>query len=573
MDGPYLERGESILLTTDRVSVNSIQYDLLLTTQNLILIDNTYTQAQPQKIPLLAILSVKGGKTATGDLVITLYFSDLSQAGSGQMNLIFSRYPGEQRERERDEWLKTLMEYIVSARQETLGTRTNTAEPDTGIRPVTRRVIAPEMQPPHTTIIETYPEPVELSIVHDESGPQLVPIEPAEPTSIPEPVQPDERAAESEPEETAPEEGSTISPIIVTSLPQEESAEPVSFPEPAHPEEKPAESGLEELVSFPETMQPRETLAESKLEEVFPGFVPSDIPENIEIPSLMTETPEPVIMPVVTKPEERPAEPKREEVSSVSSSVPERIVTPVFQEGHPEPVIIMETAQQGEPAEAGTPPAVIAELSTQGKEEIQVSETAPKERGATLETPAEPVADITSGIPRSSPPSPDLWSRQKPAIIVTAIIILIFAIAGGAVVYPKYFGTPIMGIFPPQTPVITETTPPVPSAQLTAAPTQVIIPASGVWIRVMYPQNYQGRLGNPGSLRSVTGSGDRFYLVDEENHLVQVQISKTDNSGDVLAVEIYRNGEVITRRTTTSPRGSVILLVDATTGGTPGITP
>ena len=74
MDGPYLERGESILLTTDRVNVNSIQYDLLLTTRNLILVDISYTQIQPQKIPLLTILSVKGGKTATGDLVITLSF-------------------------------------------------------------------------------------------------------------------------------------------------------------------------------------------------------------------------------------------------------------------------------------------------------------------------------------------------------------------------------------------------------------------------------------------------------------------------------------------------------------------
>jgi len=46
---------------------------------------------------------------------------------------------------------------------------------------------------------------------------------------------------------------------------------------------------------------------------------------------------------------------------------------------------------------------------------------------------------------------------------------------------------------------------------------------------------------------------------------------KTDNSGDTLAVEIYRNGEVITRRTTTSPMGSIELLIDATTGGPPGI--
>jgi hypothetical protein len=164
-----------------------------------------------------------------------------------------------------------------------------------------------------------------------------------------------------------------------------------------------------------------------------------------------------------------------------------------------------------------------------------------------------------------------LWSRKKPAIIITAIIILIVAVAGGVVLYPKYFATPVTGILPLQTPVVPETMPPVPTAQLTAVPTQVIIPASGVWVRIMYPQNYQGRLGNPGSLRSITGSGDRFYLVDEDNHLVQVQISKTDNSGNMLVVEIYRNGEVIIRRTTTSPRGSVNLLIDATTGGPPGV--
>jgi hypothetical protein len=306
-------------------------------------------------------------------------------------------------------------------------------------------------------------------------------------------------------EETAPEEGSSTSPIIVTPPPQEP-AEQVIFSEPTQPE--------------------------------------------------------------------MPAEPEREDVSqeSVSSIVPESIVTPFPQEEHSEPVIITDTAHpEDRPAEAGSPPAAITESFAEGREETEVSEMAPEERGATLETPAEPAAATTPGIPGSPPPSPDFWSRQKPAIIVTAIIILILAIAGGAVVYPKYFGTPITEIFPPQTPVVTETTPSIPATQLTAAPTQVIIPASGVWVRVTYPQNYQGRLGNPGSLRAVTGSGDRFYLVDEENHLVQVQISKTDNTGDTLVVEIYRNGEVITRRTTTSPRGSVILLVDATTGGPPGI--
>ncbi len=169
MDSPYLESGESIILTTDRVSINSQQYDLLLTTKYLILIDIRYALFHPQKIPLQSILSVKAGKIATGDLAITLYFSDTGLTGrSDRMNLIFSRQPGEQRDRERDEWLKNLMDFVVAGRQETIGPGTAPINQDIGIRPATRRHIAPEMQLPHSTIIESRPAPIELAIIHDE---------------------------------------------------------------------------------------------------------------------------------------------------------------------------------------------------------------------------------------------------------------------------------------------------------------------------------------------------------------------------------------------------------------------
>jgi hypothetical protein len=94
-----------------------------------------------------------------------------------------------------------------------------------------------------------------------------------------------------------------------------------------------------------------------------------------------------------------------------------------------------------------------------------------------------------------------------------------------------------------------------------------------VWVRVVYPRNYYGRLGNPGSLREVNGSGDRLYKMIENIRLVQVQMYKTDNSGDVLTVEIYRDGKVITHRTTSSPMGFIELLIDVKTGNPPGITP
>ncbi len=150
---------------------------------------------------------------------------------------------------------------------------------------------------------------------------------------------------------------------------------------------------------------------------------------------------------------------------------------------------------------------------------------------------------------------------------------LIFGIAGIAVFSPAWFGTPSGVLSPVPTPSLPETLAPVPSTLVTPVPTPLIIPTIGVWVRVTYPHDFYGRLGNPGSLREVSGSGDRLYQMNADDHLVQVQMYKTDNSGDTLSVEIYRNGESMTRRTTTSPMGFIDLLVDSTTGDPPGIPP
>jgi len=474
MDSPYLESGESIVLTTDRVSVNSEQYDLLLTTRHLILVDIRYARFQPQKIPLLAILSVKGGKIATGDLVITLFFSDTSRTGgSEQMNLIFSRHPGEQRERERDEWLKRLMELIVSVRQEIIGSGTTSTDQRIGIRPATRRTVAPEMQPPHTTAIDEHSAPIELSIIHDE------PESPAFPEEEPEP---EAGHAEQSVEQILADSGAVAaSPDTVPPMEQEIIASPASQEEPA------------ESLGIPDATKPEAT--------------PPDSGAVIELPDL----------------------------------------------SNPEPLIV--------------------EHLTDRNEEPVPAETIPPEGRGAEESAGQPGADSTPLTPGSLPPPADFGSRRKSFIIVTVIIVLILGIAGGAMLYPEYFSAPGKELPPIPTPAITETTVPVSPTLLTPEPTQVIIPATGVWVRVVYPRNYYGRLGNPGSLRGVNGSGDRFYKMNENIRLVQVQMYKTDNSGDMLTVEIYRNGIIIYRRITTSPMGFIELLIDAKTGTPPGITP
>jgi len=125
---------------------------------------------------------------------------------------------------------------------------------------------------------------------------------------------------------------------------------------------------------------------------------------------------------------------------------------------------------------------------------------------------------------------------------------------------------------PVRAPVIQQT----PTPQVTPIPSlppQVIIPATGVWVRVAYPGNFAGRVGTPGTMRPVTGAGDHFYQIPTMNGTVEVSIQKQDGSGNVLAIEVYKNGAMIKRRTTTAPKGTIELLTDVKTGNPPGITP
>jgi len=62
MGSPYLNSGEAIILTTDRVSADAVPYDVMLTTTRIFLMDSRYERFEPRIIPLSSILSVQGGK-------------------------------------------------------------------------------------------------------------------------------------------------------------------------------------------------------------------------------------------------------------------------------------------------------------------------------------------------------------------------------------------------------------------------------------------------------------------------------------------------------------------------------
>jgi hypothetical protein len=169
---------------------------------------------------------------------------------------------------------------------------------------------------------------------------------------------------------------------------------------------------------------------------------------------------------------------------------------------------------------------------------------------------------------------PAAASNRLKSIVVTAIVIVILALVGGGIIYSTTLqGNPVA----PSVPVITPAIPPVativptPIVQQTATPQvtpvppyqpPVIIPTTGVWVRVIYSGNFTGTVGTTGKMRLVTGSGDQFYQVPTIDGTVEALIQKLDGSGNTLTTEVYKNGQMVKRGTITAPRGTIDLRVD-----------
>jgi len=619
MGSPYLESGESLILTTDRISIKTVQYDVLLTTRYLILVDVRYAQFQPHMIPLLTIESVRGGNTANGELVITLFFTDTgSSSKSKSMVLLFSQQPGEQRKRERDDWVKTLMGLIVSVRQETSSDSITPADPEPGIRPSMRRQIAPEIPHPYTKVVHTRPAQIELIVIPDE------PESPAfseEKQELPEiSVTGEKTESEVTPASCTMEEipgasqevaGSpdTLSPPIPV-FEETPGASPVvaGSPDTLSPQipvfkETPVDSqevaGSPDTLSHPEStlivesarVHEKESEAQDTVSlvpafEEIPGSSEADFggqkPVTVSLLAAVkslsslqgrTNLPDPGLP--------LPDMGKTSVTSPGATGSPDIILPPKV------PKTVMSSFTQEEKAEPPLPPEPIGEkpvashddtlppdLSTSPgplsvkspaipRQDSQLAEPVPHEAGKGDTSVQHRAPEATPYTPGSPPPSAGPNSQRQTYIAVAAIILIILGITGVMIFYPQN-----------QTAPTAEPTPlPTPTIQQTPQPTPFIIPTTGVWVRVGYPRNYSGWVGNTGSIREVSGSGDQIYKIPVSEGIVQVQIHKADNSGDTLTVEVYRDGEVISHRTVSIPMGSIEILIDAKTGNPPGMTP
>jgi hypothetical protein len=197
----------------------------------------------------------------------------------------------------------------------------------------------------------------------------------------------------------------------------------------------------------------------------------------------------------------------------------------------------------------------------------------PPEPGESLAQAAGEAAQNGSPLSSRFHPPASASDRSK-AIAVTAIIMVIRAIVGGWVVYSASLqgnsGAPIVPVITPAislettmvpTPAVQQTTIP----QVTTFPTsqiQIIIPPTGIWVRVIYPGNFTGTVGTTGNMRKITGSIDQFYQVPTIDGTVEALIQKLDGSGKILTAEVYKNGQMVKNGTITAPRGIIDLRVD-----------
>jgi AAA ATPase containing von Willebrand factor type A (vWA) domain len=535
MPGPYLKSGETIVLTTDRVLIGDKEYDLILTSHRLALVDSDHARDHPQVLPFATILSVKGGTTPAHEPRITLVLVDpVGIEDSTTLELIFSQQPYEDRSAECETWVRKLIEHIVSDRHESAPAAEQQPAKPQNNGPTVRRWVAPDMPGPHTTVSQkrrTNSEEILSALQNpswDEEKTRLVvpqdEVPKNEPVAAEEPVKDEDTGNDTlpvEPTEVAEEEISPESeesqPAIVSpdELPEEPAAKPA--------DEVPAN---EPVPDVPATVQ--EDLPEIRADEDESGIPAGPEPADTE-----QKTP---VLPLDDKQrlmaeDEQALLGKEPEAAATEEPLPVPPAVPEIRSGLPDTVVFPVLSGQRDPDEQPAP----------GRNE---PDRAPPADTAELQPPSKKAMTISPG--------------GIVAIVIAAIVIAFFA---GAV-FVLMTGGSHAGTTPlPVTPSV--------SIIPTATPDTPAIPETGVWVRVTYNGTYYGKYGNPGGLREVRGTGDRFYPITDNMGLVQASFEKLDDSGDTLIVGVYNNGTQVTQVEKRMPRATIAILVDATTGKAP----
>jgi hypothetical protein len=512
MGDPELRSDENVLLRTQGVYVKSIPFEGVLTNKRIILIDRAKNLLPQKEIPLVTIKDIEPGENAIRDQIITL--SVLARSGeTRQMILTFSRQTGGNRIRERDEWLKVLKENTSSTFEQVI----RKVIPGVGQAPKkSTRTAPPRIEVISTPVSQNVPPAAKTTVKKEmESIPPIKKIIESRPDPAPTSIMAEKSGA------SVPSFGTYCSRCgnrvpagsgfcnrcgsqIVVPGSRVASTPPVAaIPEPADPETAAGKiKPIDEVIRTIPRIEPPAVT------------VPTDPPR--EVPKEPLNEPE---MPG----EQEPVPPSTETVLPVSD-----FTFPIPEE-KPEPAQPVITATQN-------------------------SESMP---------------------PAGEPPVPQKLRerfRFKPGKqatpVIIMIIIIIAVVLAGIFLYPMISNggekTPDNSTAPTMIP-----TTPIPSGTI-ILPTEKpvgIVPTEGISVHINYLGGWKGSYGMPSALQMVTSSGDRFYLVENATGTVQASIEKLDGSTkQVLIVEIFRNGKLLTSGNTSSGFGKIILSVDTTTG-------
>ncbi|MDD1699167.1 MAG: hypothetical protein LUQ04_00030 [Methanoregula sp.] len=233
-------------------------------------------------------------------------------------------------------------------------------------------------------------------------------------------------------------------------------------------------------------------------------------------------------------------------------------------------VNVSEEISPAPPEPVFTPPYMVSETDTGSTEGLpEKAFPLPESEGSLAQDDAQPAAEKS---PLSSPVQPPPDSSNKVMFIaVTAIIIIVIGIAVGLVYSPVLQVNPTQSqVLPTMTPAATTIVPTsavqqTPTIQVTAEPTNqpiVLIPERGVWVKVDYAGNFTGGVGTSGDVKMVNASGMKYYQLPVTEGVVEVTIQKQDGSGDLLTVEVYKNGRMLARSTKATPFGTIDIRVD-----------
>ena len=160
--------------------------------------------------------------------------------------------------------------------------------------------------------------------------------------------------------------------------------------------------------------------------------------------------------------------------------------------------------------------------------------------------------------------------KQNPLIPFAILVLVVMVVIAGLIFYDPFgkakFSQPPGTYNPvkPLTPALTPETTFTPATSF--APVQPSpqglnpaqgIPSRGVWVRIDLQGNYSGTVGAQGYSIPVNASGLTYYQLPVDEGMIEGSIEKQDATGNSLEVGIYRDGQPIYIRDTTTPSGVI----------------